>query len=188
MFMVYQTIPILARASILVGFDGTILTSSVVLLPFTTIFLALSPFISKVVSKFGNLRSLIFAGIISLIGFVSIHIFHANEFHVGIISIGLALINAIAMNITLLLTPKQFGGVVVGIDQVFTFIGMAVGLVISGLCMQNFQTTIYSNQTGLIPSGEAYDVIFLAAAIASCIFVLRAFTLKKTVQDNIVKA
>ncbi|MEJ7641890.1 MAG: MFS transporter [Candidatus Nitrosocosmicus sp.] len=146
MFMVYQTIPILVRAPIPVGFDGTTLTSSIVLLPFTIIFLALSPFVSKVISKFGNLRPLIFASIVSLIGFVSIYIFHANEFHVGInlgiISTGLALINTIAMNIILLLTPKQFGGVVVGIVQVFTFTGMALGPVISGLYMQNFQRTI----------------------------------------------
>ncbi len=135
------------------------------------------------ISKFGNLRPLIFASIVSLIGFVSIYIFHANGFHVGIklgiISTGLALINTIAMNIILLLTPKQFGGVVVGIVQVFTFTGMAVGPVISGLYMQNFQRTIDSNQTGLIPSGEAYDLIFLTAAIASFIFVLMAFVIKK---------
>ena len=113
MFMVYQTIPILVRAPIPVGFEGITLTSSIVLLPFTIIFLTLSHFVSKVISKFGNLRPLIFATIVSLIGFVSIYIFHANGFHVGInlgiISTGLALINTIAMNIRLLLTPKQFG-------------------------------------------------------------------------------
>jgi hypothetical protein len=175
-----------------VGFAGTTLTSSIVLLPFTIIFLGLSPFVSKVIYKFGDLRPLIFASIISLIGFVSIYIFHANEFHVGInlgnISTGLALINTIAMNITLPLTLKQFGGVVVGMVQFFTFTGMAIGPVISGLYMQNFQTTKDSNQTGLIPSGEAYDLIFMTAALTSFIFVLMAFILKKTVQDNIAKA
>ena len=45
----------------------------------------------------------------------------------GIVAIGLALINTIAMNIVLILTPKQFGGVVIGIVQVFTFTGMAIG-------------------------------------------------------------
>jgi hypothetical protein len=95
--------------------------------------------------------------------------------NLGIISTRLALINTIAMSISLLLTPKQFGGVVVGIVQVFTFTGMAIGPVISGLYMQNFQTTIDSNQTGLIPSGGVYDLIFLTTAITSFIFVLMAF-------------
>jgi Na+/melibiose symporter-like transporter len=84
MFMVYQTIPILVRAPIPIGFGGTTLISSLVLLPFTIIFLALSPFVSKIISKFGNLRPLIFASLISIIGYVSILIFHANEFQGGI--------------------------------------------------------------------------------------------------------
>jgi hypothetical protein len=39
----------------------------------------------------------------------------------GVISIGLALTNAVAMNMILLLTPKQFGGVVVGGGPGFYF-------------------------------------------------------------------
>ena len=77
----------------------------------------------------------------------------------GIISIGLALINTVAMNIILFLTPKQYGAVVVETAQVFSFTGLAIGPVISGLYMQNYQTTIHT-QIALIPSGEAYDLIF----------------------------
>ncbi len=131
MFMIYQTIPILVREPEPIGFGGNTLTSSIVLLPFTIIFLVLSPLVSKIITKFGNLRPFIIASIISFIGFSSIYIFHTNEvqagINLGIISIGLALINTIAMNIILILTPKQFGGVVVGIVQVFIFTGMAIG-------------------------------------------------------------
>ncbi len=93
----------------------------------------------------------------------------------GIVSIGLALINTIAMNIILLSTPKQFGGVVVGIVQVFTFTGMAMGPVISGIHMQNFQTPTPTSKLVWIPSNEAYALIFLTAAIASLISVIMAF-------------
>jgi MFS family permease len=105
----------------------------------------------------------------------------------GIISTGFALIYTIAMNILLLSTPKQFGGVVVGTAQVFTFTGISIGPVISGLFMQNFQTTIDNMQIELIPSSEAYNLIFLTAAIASFVFVVMAFILKKTITKKVTK-
>jgi hypothetical protein len=84
------------------------------------------------------------------LGFICIYFFHANEFQVmislGIISVGLALINTIAMNMILLLTPKQFGGVVIGIVQVFMFTGMAIGPVTSSLYLQSYQTLFVMNK------------------------------------------
>jgi MFS family permease len=106
----------------------------------------------------------------------------------GIVSIGLALINTIAMNITLLSTPKQFGGVMVVIVQVFTFTGMAMGPVISGVYIQNFQTTTPPSKLTWIPSNESYALIFLTSAIASLISVMMAFILKKTTPPDIAKA
>lgn len=50
------------------------------------------------------------------------------------------------MNIVLLLTPKQFGGIVIGILQVFTFTGMAIGPVISSLYLQSYQTNFCLQQ------------------------------------------
>lgn len=169
MFMVYQTIPILVRTPIPIGLGGNALTSSMILLPFTIIFLVLSPFVSKIITKLGNLKPFIIASIISFLGFVCIYFFHTSEIQImislGIISIGLALINTIAMNMILLLTPKQFGGVVIGIVQVFMFTGMAIGPVISSLYLQSYQTTICNEQEcSLVPSSNAFNLIFLAAA------------------------
>ena len=98
------------------------------------------------------------------------------------------MINTIAMNIILLLTLKQFGGVVIGVVQVFTFTGMALGPVISGLYMQSFQTTIPGKQGELpYPSGQAYDFIFLTAAVASFIFIILALVLKTSIHQDIAK-
>ncbi len=185
MFMIYQTVPILVKEQKPIGFGANTLTSSIVLLPFTIIFLVFSPLVSKIILKFGNIIPVIVASIISFIGFLSLFLFHTNEVQVGInlaiISIGLSLINTIAMNIILLLTPKHIVGIVVGIVQVFTFTGMAIGPVISGLYMQNYQTNIIINNLKIesIPSSQAYELIFLTAAITSFIFIVMTLFFKK---------
>ena len=88
MFMVYQTIPVLVRTPIPIGLGGNALTSSIILLPFTIIFLVLSPFVSKIITKLGNLRPFIIASIITFLGFVGIYFFHANDFQI-MISLGI---------------------------------------------------------------------------------------------------
>ena len=190
-FMVYQTIPVLVRAPIPIGLGGNALTASMILLPFTIIFLILSPFVSKIITKLGNLRPFIIASIITFLGFVCIYIFHASDLQImislGIVAIGLALINTIAMNIVLLLTPKQFGGVVIGIVQVFTFSGMAIGPVMSSLFLQSFQTNFCNEQQecSLIPSSEAFNLIFITAAMASFVFIIIGLILKRFIPSNV---
>jgi hypothetical protein len=81
-----------------------------------------------------------------------------------------ALLNTIAINILLLVTPKKLGGVVLGVVQLFIFTRMTLGLVISGLYLQNYQTSIDNGSTEVsLPSYEAYQLIFLTTPIASFI-------------------
>ena len=104
----------------------------------------------------------------------------------GIISVGLALINTIAMNMILLLTPKQFGGVVIGIVQVFMFTGMAIGPVTSSLYLQSYQTTICNEQEcSLFPSSNTFNLIFLTAATVSIAFIIIGLILKKSIPSNV---
>jgi MFS family permease len=118
MFMVYQTVPILTRAPIPLGFGGSAITSSLVLLPFTLVFLILSPTVGIIVGKFGNIKLLMAGSIVSAIGYFSILLFHYTELQVAIslaiVSTGLALLNTIGMNIVMLSTPRQFGGTIIG--------------------------------------------------------------------------
>lgn len=192
MFMIYQTIPILVKAPSPIGFGGSSLTSSAVLLPFTIVFLIISPLVSKIISKFGNLRPFIVANSISLIGFAGIFVSHSDEFQVGlnltVIATGLAMLNTIAMNVILLITPKNIGGVVVGVVQVFIFTGMALGPIISGLYMQNYQTQSMDGLEEIsLPSSEAYQLIFLTAVIASCISLAMAIIIIKKVPSEVIK-
>jgi MFS family permease len=194
MFMVYQTIPVLVRAPTPEGLGGNALTASMILLPFTIIFLVLSPFVSKIITKLGNLKPFVIASLFTFLGCVCIYFFHANELQImtslGIVAIGLALINTIAMNIVLLLTPKQFGGVVIGIIQVFTFTGMAIGPVISSLYLESFQINFCNEQQqqcSLIPSNEAFNLVFITAALASFAFIIIGLYLKRFLPSNIAR-
>lgn len=184
MFMVYQTIPILVRAPIPLGLGGSAITSSFVLLPFTLVFLVLSPTVGIMVSKFGNVNLFIVGSIISAVGYFSIFLFHSTELEVSvtlaIVSTGLALLNTIGMNIVMLSTPKQFGGITIGMVQVLMFIGMSIGPVVGGMYMQRYQeSSVVIASSTLYPSSEAYDLIFLTASITSLSFVTLAIILKK---------
>ena len=187
MFMVYQTVPILARAPIPLGLGGNAITSSFILIPFTVVFLILSPIVGIMVRKFGNMTLFVAGSVISVIGYFSIFLFHSSQLEVSvslsIISTGLALLNTIGMNIVMLSTPKQFGGVTIAMVQVLTFIGMSIGPVVGAMYMQSHQVHIdgisNSFSSSSYPSSEAYYLIFLTAAIASLLFIALAIILKR---------
>lgn len=74
----------------------------------------------------------------------------------------------------------------IGIVQVFMFTGMAIGPVISSLYLQSYQTTICNEQEcSLVPSSNAFNLIFLAAAMASTVFIIIGFILKKSIPSNV---
>jgi hypothetical protein len=76
MFMIYQTVPILVTAPIPLGFGGSAITSSFILLPFTLVFLVLSPTVGIMVGKFGNIKLFIAGSMISAVGyFISIPLY-----------------------------------------------------------------------------------------------------------------
>lgn len=184
MFMIYQTVPILVTAPIPLGFGGSAITSSFVLLPFTLVFLVLSPTVGIMVGKFGNIKLFIAGSVISAVGYFSIFLFHSTELEVSvslaIISTGLALLNTIGMNIVMLSTPKQFGGITIGMVQVLMFIGMSIGPVVGGMYMQRYQeSSIVDAISTSFPSPVAYDLIFLTASTASLSFVVLAIILKR---------
>jgi MFS family permease len=189
MFMIYQTVPILVTAPIPLGFGGSAITSSFILLPFTLVFLVLSPTVGIMVGKFGNIKLFIAGSMISAVGYF-IFLFHSTELEVSvslaIVSTGLALLNTIGMNIVMLSTPKQFGGITIGIVQVLMFIGMSIGPVVGGMYMQRYQeSSVVDAISTSFPSPVAYDLIFLTALIASLSFVELAIILKRENRSSI---
>ena len=191
LFILYQTIPVLVMAPSPAGFGGSSVTASFVLLPFTIIFLIMSPVVSIIVSKFGNIRPLIAGSLMCVVGFFGLLFFHSTELDVStnlsLVAVGLALIDTIAFSIIMISTPKQFGGVSIGMVQVLLFGGMSIGPVVSAINLQNHQIIVTTNtsESDSFPSSLSYYHVFLTAALASIVFVAAAMVLKKTLPPNL---
>ena len=78
-------------------------------------------------------------------------------------------------------TPNQYSGIAYGMTVLFFYIGMAMGPTIAGLYMQTQQVSV----SNAIVSGsfliarEAYNMIFLTAAIISLTSIGLTIFLKK---------
>jgi MFS family permease len=89
LMVVYQTIPILIRSPIPLGFGGNALSIANVQLPYMIISLIVSIASGFIVSKFGNQNPTVAGTIISTAGFLLLFILHSREF---LITISLAVI------------------------------------------------------------------------------------------------
>lgn len=184
MFMVYQSMPILIRSPNPVGFGGDAITTANVQLPFMVISFLVSTAAGIVVSKFGNVNTTLVGNVISTMGFFLLLMFHSStlllSINLGIIAIGLSLSRVGGFNIIAVSTPNQYSGIAYGMTVLFFYIGMAMGPTIAGLYMQTQQVSI-SNAVvrGSFPSPEAYNMIFLTAAIISLTSIGLTIFLKK---------
>jgi MFS family permease len=184
MFMVYQSIPILIRSPNPAGFGGDAIATANVQLPFMLISFIVSSAAGIIISKFGNVNTTMVGNVISTIGFFLLFIFHSSTIllsaNLGIIAIGLSLSRVGGYNIVAVSTPSQYSGIAYGMTVLFFYIGMAMGPTIAGLYLQTQQVAV-SNAvvSGSFPSPEAYDMIFLTAAIISLTSIGLALFLKK---------
>ena len=121
-------------------------------------------------------------------GFFLLFMFHSSTLllstNLGIIAIGLSLSRVGGFNIIAVSTPNQYSGIAYGMTILFFYIGMAMGPTISGLYLQTQQVFV-SNAivSGSFPSPEAYNMIFLTAAIISLTSIGLTIFLKK--KDNV---
>jgi MFS family permease len=184
MFMVYQSMPILIRSPNPAGFGGDAITTANVQLPFMVISFLVSTAAGIVVSKFGNVNTALVGNVISTMGFFLLLMFHSSTFllssNLGIIAIGLSLSRVGGFNIIAVSTPNQYSGIAYGMTILFFYIGMAMGPTIAGLYMQTQQVSIINAVVrGSFPSPEAYNSIFLTAAIISLTSIGLTIFLKK---------
>ena len=188
MFMVYQSMPILIRSPNPAGFGGDAITTANVQLPFMVISFLVSTAAGIVVSKFGNVNTTLVGNVISTMGFFLLFMFHSSTLllstNLGIIAIGLSLSRVGGFNIIAVSTPNQYSGIAYGMTILFFYIGMAMGPTIAGLYLQTQQVFV-SNAivSGSFPSPEAYNMIFLTAAIISLTSIGLTIFLKK--KDNV---
>jgi MFS family permease len=185
MFIVFQTIPILVQNPQPVGFGGDPISAAKVQLPFALIILVLGSASGLIITKFGSTKIIIIGTVVGAIGFFVLLIFHSTEFllslNLGVLAIGLSLSNVAAMNVIILAIPRQNSGVSLGMTVFLRIIGSSMGPALSGMFMQQYQYTANIGGTPQsFPSSEAYNLIFLTAAILSIISISLAVVLFKS--------
>jgi MFS family permease len=184
LMVVYQSIPILIRSPLPVGFGGNALDIANVQLPYMTISLIFSIASGFVISKFGNLRPTILGTIITTIGFFALFLFHSTEASIAamlvLIAVGLSLMQIGSVNVVLTSTPRQFSGISMGMNLLIYLIGSSVGPVIAGILMQANQVFLKPNGISTsFPSPESYSLIFLTASLISGTSIIFALLLNR---------
>jgi MFS family permease len=191
LMVVYQTLPILIRSPLPIGFGGNASSIAQVQLPYTIVSLIFSVASGFVVSKSGNLRPTIVGTIITSIGFFALFLFHSSEASIAavlvIVAAGLALMLIGSVNVVLTSTPKQFSGISLGMNLLIYLIGSSVGPVIAGIYLQANQVFVESeinNISASFPSPESYNQIFLTAALTSVSSIVFAIILNRSLSNR----
>ncbi len=187
MFMVFQTIPILAESPPPAGFGDSITGAAAIQLPFSIILLIFGPTSGYIVSKLGSIRPAIMGYAINAFGFFMLATFHSQPWMVSvalaIISTGLSLGSVGLMNIVLLATPYKNMITSIGMTSLLRIIGSSVGPAVAGVLMQVWQINVQGH-AGSFPAPESYTLIFLMAAIMSIISVIMALKIRRSMLVN----
>jgi MFS family permease len=184
MFMVFQTIPVLVRNPIPVGFGGDATTVGYIQLPFAIVLLIFGPTSGLIISKLGSVKPIIMGTAITAAGFLGLVAFHedwvAVAVNLAVLSTGLSMTNVGAMNVTILATPSELTGMSLGMNNLLRILGSSIGPAIAGVYMQTFQSTVQMGDMRIVfPSMQAYSVIFLTAMVLSIFSIALAFYLKR---------
>ena len=183
MFLVFQTIPIMVRNPPPFGFGGDPISATRVQLPFALILLVFGPTSGFIISKLRTSKSLIIGTTVNAIGFLGLFLFHSTEFlistNLGIIAIGLSLTAIGAQNTIVLNTPRQNSGISLGMASLMRIIGSSIGPALAAMYMQSYQYVVkIGTAQHSFPTAEAYNLIFLTAAILSIVSIVLAIFLK----------
>jgi MFS family permease len=181
-FMVYQTIPILIRSPKPLGFGGDVITIATVQLPFMIVSLLVSAAGGFFLSRVGNFKLTALGTIICTVGFFSILTFHFTEYTISvtltIISVGLSFAIVGCFNIILMSSPQKVEGISLGMTVLLMLVGNSLGPSLAGMYQQMYRDTI-PKLSGSFPSAQAYDQIFLTAALLSVVSVFLVIVLRK---------
>lgn len=191
MFMVFQTIPVLIRSPVPLGFGEDPVMTANVQLPFALVLLIFGPTSGFIISKLGSTKPIIAGSIIGATGFAMLLTHHSTEFMISaslaVLSTGLSLINVGAMNVIMLATPKQNVGVSLGMSTLIRIIGASVGPAMAGMFMQTHKTSV-PGIAGAFPTPDSYNLIFLCATVISVCSIGLAVFLRSSVSKTLVHA
>ncbi len=185
-FMVYQTIPILIRSPQPLGFGGDPITIANVQLPFMIVSLIVSGASGFFLSRIGNFRLTAIGTIICAIGFFSILMFHSTESMITatltIISVGLSFSIVGAFNIILMSSPQKVVGISLGMTVLLALVGNSIGPSLAGMYQQMNQGII-PNVSETFPTAQAYNEIFLTAALVSVLSIILVTILRRSIKQ-----
>ena len=110
-----------------------------------------------------------------LIGFFAFYAFHSTQLLISIdlavVGVGMSFAPVGVMNIIMLATPPELMGISTGTTILVRIIGSAIGPAIAGMFMQSQQQILKINRAAptfqSFPTGEAYNLLFLTAAMLS---------------------
>ena len=180
MFLVFQTIPILVTNPPPFGFGGDAISTTRVQLPFALILVVFGPASGFIISKVGTTKSLIIGTVISTVGFFGLFSFHSSEFMLsaglGLLSVGLSFTGIGAQNTIVLNTPRQSSGISLGMASLLRIVGSSIGPALAALYLESYQYKVGNGQS--FPNAEAYNLIFLTAAILSLVSISLALLLR----------
>ena len=179
-FMVYQTIPIMIRSPEPLGFGGNAIVTANVQLPFMFVLLIGTVGSGFILNRVGNVRMTAIGTAVSAMGFFSLLTFHSTQSMVAttlaIIAAGLSLSFTGGFNIVLLSAPRQATGIALGMTLLLNLVGQSIGPAVAATFQQTYLGTV-EGISGRFPLPEAYNLIFLTAAVISLTSVLLALAL-----------
>ena len=181
-FMVYLTIPVMVRSPQPLGFGGDVVAVAGVQLPFMVVLLIGTIMSGFILNKIKNTKLTLIGTVISTIGFFTLLMFHSTESMVSvglaILATGLSLSITGAFNIILLSVPMQVTGIALGMTLLLNLVGMSVGPASAGVFQQMYQGTV-EGVAGQFPTQDAYNLIFLTAALISLASVALALAVSR---------
>jgi MFS family permease len=181
-FMVYLTIPVMVRSPAPFGFGGNAIAVAGVQLPFMIVLLIGTIMSGFILNRVKNTKLMLFGTAISTIGFFVLLTFHSTGTMVliglTILAAGLALSITGSFNVILLSVPMQMTGIALGMTLLLNLVGMSVGPALSGVFQEAYKGTPPGVQ-GLFPTDQAYNLIFITAAIVSLASVAMALSVSR---------
>jgi MFS family permease len=181
-FMVYLTIPVMVRSPQPLGFGGDVVAVAGVQLPFMVVLLIGTIMSGFILNKIKNSKLTLIGTVISTIGFFTLLMFHSTESMVSIglaiLATGLSLSITGAFNIILLSVPMQVTGIALGMTLLLNLVGMSVGPASAGVFQQMYQGTV-EGVARQFPTQDAYNLIFLTAALISLASVALALAVSR---------
>jgi MFS family permease len=188
-FMIFQSIPILARNPEPLGFGLDAASTGNIQLPFAIIFALFGPTSGIIISRMGSLKPIILGTIITSVSFLFMLFVHTEEYYISaalaVFATGLSFTAIGTMNIIILFTPPNYIGTSTGLSVLIRILGSSIGPVIAALYMQFNPSHIAMNESYFYPSSYSFDLIFLTATIVSICSIALAFYLKKITNEKV---